>query len=107
MTPILPPSQLDTATTQLYAPRHGLRRITFKPQDIMMLTSPTSCVNDICINSCIPLLFTALRVPEKHQYAVFSTFDLLCVSYHDNDHLWRVTQHTTFWIKDVWIIPIH
>ena len=108
MTPI-PASQLrvNTEMPRVHAPRHGLRRITFERPDIAMLASPTSCINDVCINGCIPLLFAALGVPEEHPYAVFSTFDLPRANRDDDDHLWRVTQHTKFWTKDIWIIPIH
>ncbi|KAH0832248.1 hypothetical protein J3R83DRAFT_13222, partial [Lanmaoa asiatica] len=105
--PILPQSQIDTETTRVRTPRHGLCWITFEPPDIAMLASPMSCINDVCINGCIPLLFALLGVPEEHQYAVFSTFDLPRASYNDNDHLWRVTRHTKFWTKDTWIIPIY
>jgi len=93
-------------TTRAWAPRDGLHHITFKSPDIAMLMSPTSCVNDICINGGISILFAALGVPEEHPFAVFSTFDLLHVS-SDDENLWRVTRHTKFWTKDVWIIPIH
>ncbi|KAF8452144.1 hypothetical protein L210DRAFT_864417 [Boletus edulis BED1] len=65
----------------------GLCCITFEPSDIVMLVSSTSCINDVCINSCISLLFAVLRVPEKHQYALFSTFNLPCANYSDDDHL--------------------
>ena len=106
MTPILPSTQIDTETTRVRTPRDGLHRITFESPDIAMLASPTSCVNDICINGCIPILFAALEVPDEHPYAVFSTFDLLRAS-SDDENLWRVTRHTKFWTKDVWIIPIH
>lgn len=85
---------------------HGICHVTFEPQDIAMLASPTLCTNDICINGCISLLFAVLGVPEEHQYAVFSTHDLPHACNYDDDHLWRAIQHTKFWTKEVWIIPI-
>lgn len=93
-------------TKQFDFVRYGLRRITFDDKDISMLATLTSCVNNICINGCIPLLFATMDISEDHPYAVFLTYDLPRAQ-HDNDaHLWKVTQHTSFWTKKIWIIPI-
>ncbi|KAF9233292.1 hypothetical protein BU15DRAFT_54099, partial [Melanogaster broomeanus] len=40
--------------------------------------------------------------------AVFSTHDLMRIRYNAPDEvLWKASEQTMFWSKDVWIIPIH
>ncbi|KAF9231589.1 hypothetical protein BU15DRAFT_90869 [Melanogaster broomeanus] len=65
-------------------------------------------INDVCINNCIPLLFSSPSPPEAHRFAVFSTHDLTRIRYNAPDEvLWKASEQTMFWSKDVWIIPIH
>ena len=41
-------------------------------------------------------------------FAVFLTHDLPRIRYNVSDEsLWRGTRHTRFWIKDMWILPVH
>ncbi|KIJ59525.1 hypothetical protein HYDPIDRAFT_49728, partial [Hydnomerulius pinastri MD-312] len=102
----------DSITTEIVwvipAVRHGFPRLSFEPCDIAMLASPTARINDVCINGCIPLLFSALMVPATHNFAVFSTHNLTHICYNAPDHvLWKATAWTMFWSKNIWIIPIH
>ena len=83
-----------------HAPIDGFQSFLFESQDISMLTSPTACVNNICINRCIPLLFSALNISTNNNFVVFSTHHLTHIHYH-------TSTYTNFWMKDIWIIPIH
>ena len=111
-TPVPPQTEYETLPstigTRQCPAMDGFRSLTFEPCDIARLASPTECVNDICINGCIPLLFSIIKPTEPNQFAVFSTYDLTHVRYNATDKLlWKATAHTMFWLKDVWIIPIH
>ncbi|KAF8131913.1 hypothetical protein EV363DRAFT_1449621 [Boletus edulis] len=86
---------------------HGVRRRTFDTEDIGMLASPTSHVNDVCINGCIPLLFSAIDQSQARRFAVFSTFDLPLALHKTDQELFQATKHTNFWTKDTWIFPIY
>ncbi|KAF8836910.1 hypothetical protein BDN67DRAFT_991962 [Paxillus ammoniavirescens] len=75
---------------------------------LTQFTQSTDQINDVCINSCIPLLFSALNIPEVHHFMVFSTHDLTHIHYNaPNEILWKAMTWTLFWSKDLWIIPIH
>ncbi|KAF7971664.1 hypothetical protein HWV62_20634 [Athelia sp. TMB] len=40
--------------------------------------------------------------------AILSTYDLACERYSGLDEqLWRSTKNTKYWMKDIWILPIH
>lgn len=74
----------------------------------MILKSPTACINDTCINGCIPLLLSQISPSAADRYTVFSPYDLLFFCQSPTDKcLWRTMSHTQFWRKDTWIIPIH
>ncbi|KAI9455389.1 hypothetical protein HD554DRAFT_2240444 [Boletus coccyginus] len=90
---------IDTETTRAHAPRDGSHNITFESPDVMMLASPMSCVNDVCINGCIPILFATLGVLDEHPYAVFSMFDLLHMR-PDDKNLWRTNGHDC----EIWVL---
>ena len=86
----------------------GFRRLSFKPEDVVILANPTGCLNNVCINGCVPLLFSSIKPPDAQCFAVFSTYDLPHICYDvSDDSLWKGTWHTIFWTKDIWIIPIH
>ncbi|KIK80791.1 hypothetical protein PAXRUDRAFT_36082 [Paxillus rubicundulus Ve08.2h10] len=88
--------------------KDGFPQLSFELPDILMLVCPTDRINGVCINGCIPLLFSALKIPEVHHFAVFSTHDLTRIQYNAPDEiLWKATTWTLFWSKDLWIIPIH
>ena len=64
--------------------------VLFEIPDISRLLSPKSCINDVCINECILLLFSKLDVPATHDFAVFSTHHLTHTRYHASNHvLWK------------------
>ncbi|KAG1796136.1 hypothetical protein EV424DRAFT_1547219 [Suillus variegatus] len=83
-----------TVKERVSAPRFGCPRQVFKPKDIMLLASRTALLNDSCINGCA--------------YAILSTHDLPCIRYNaPDDVLWRNMSWTSYWTKEVWILPIH
>ncbi|KIK79744.1 hypothetical protein PAXRUDRAFT_36366 [Paxillus rubicundulus Ve08.2h10] len=72
-----------------------------------MLKSPTAHINDVCINGCIPLLFSTIKPIDTHRFAVFSMHDLTRIQYNASDEvLWKAMWWICFWKKDIWIIPI-
>jgi Ulp1 family protease len=112
MTPVPPQPQYETSTgttgTRQYPLMDGLHSITFQPCDVARLASPTKCINGVCINGCILLLFSMIKPIEPNYFAVFSTYDHTHVCYNATDKLlWKAVVHTRFWSKDILIIPIH
>ena len=113
MTQALPPNQYKIVLSELSPVQtqpeidEAYRRL-FAPEDVVILVNPTGCLNDVCINGCIWLLFSSIKLPDTDCFAVFSTHDLPRIRYNVSDEsLWRATQHTMFWTKDTWILPIH
>jgi len=91
-----------------HAPLDGFSHLLFEYPDIVRLASLMMCINDVCIDGCIPLLFSALNIPSTHNFVIFSTYHLTHIRYHATNHvLWRATAYTKFWTKGIWIIPIH
>ena len=109
-TQILPPNQNKIAPGEIDTVQQqpGMDCRLFTPEDVVILANPTGCLNDVCINGCIRLLFSLIKPSGADHFAIFSTHDLLRIQ-HDacDDSLWRGTRHAMFWSKDTWIIPIH
>ncbi|KAN0087822.1 hypothetical protein V8E55_006443 [Tylopilus felleus] len=68
---------LSPISTRVRATQDGFPNLIFESADIELLKDPTTCLNDVCINGCIPLLFSAFLPDNRNSFA------------------------------DVWIIPIH
>lgn len=70
-------------------------------------------LNDVCINGSAALLqhfFSSMAdySVAATQCAIFSTHDMSRVQYKVSDpDLWRSIKSTTYWTKDIWILPIH
>ncbi|KIJ65275.1 hypothetical protein HYDPIDRAFT_54838, partial [Hydnomerulius pinastri MD-312] len=66
-TPVALQSQHKIVTgnvaTRIRTAKDGFPHLIFEPRDIAMLVSPTDRINDVCINGCIPLLFSAMKIP--------------------------------------------
>lgn len=93
--------------TRVRPRRDGFPRQIFDPKDIACLSSPTACLNDMCINGCAALLYSQLKVPTV-DCAILSTYDLPRIRNNAPDELiWRNTSWTCYWEKNVWILPIH
>jgi Ulp1 family protease len=83
----------------------------FDPPDLSRFRS-TRMLNDVCINGGAALLQDHLcrndTAAYSHRCAILSTHDLPRVRYGAlDDDLWRNLRRTSYWDKDVWILPIH
>jgi hypothetical protein len=97
-----------TVATRVRPSQDGCPRQVFEPKDIALLASPTACLNDVCINGCMVLLFSELRSLATGHCALLSSHDLPRIRYNASDDiLWRNVSWTFYWEKDVWILPIH
>ena len=107
MTQALPPNQYNIVLSELSPVQtqpeiDEAYRHLFAPEDVVILVNPTGCLNDVYINGCIRLLFSSIKLPNTDRFAVFSTHNLPCIHYNASDEsLWRATQHTMFWTKDM------
>lgn len=106
LTPVDPrghiPIMTGQVTVRYRAAIDGFPNVLIEIPDISCLLSPKSCINDVCINGCILLLFSEL------DFALFSIHHLTHIRYHASDHvLWKAMAYMKFWTKDTWIIPIH
>jgi Ulp1 family protease len=82
--------------------------IFFEPSDIARLISPSSRLNDVCMNDGILLLQSHLRTEHSDRCAVLSTWVMRYLRIGSDDGcLWRAVHHTRYWEKDIWIVPIH
>jgi len=89
--------------------QYNHHRLTFSPSDIACLTDPHGWLNDLCINQCASLLYRHCQSPAKLHCALFSSF-AVNLARQDNsteDQIWRHVSHVEFWLRHVWIIPIH
>lgn len=44
----------------------------------------------------------------SQQCAILSTYELVRVRYNASDEdLWRNVRNTSYWLRDIWILPIH
>lgn len=93
--------------TRIRPRRDGFPRQVFDARDISCLSSPTACLNDVCINGCAALLYSQFKLPTV-DCAILSTFDLPRIRYNALDEIiWRNASWTSYWEKNVWILPIH
>ncbi|KAG1837517.1 hypothetical protein DFJ58DRAFT_718872 [Suillus subalutaceus] len=104
------PGVLDPA--KIFArirPSHdGIPRLEFDPKEIGILSSPTACLNDTCINNCAILLWCSQLNTSAARCAILSTHDLPRIRYNaPDDNIWRHTMWIRYWEKDIWVLPIH
>ncbi|KAG1774666.1 hypothetical protein EV702DRAFT_1200022 [Suillus placidus] len=95
--------------TRVRPAQDGFPCQVFDPRDQSFLAKPTARLNDTCINGCAALLYSEiLKISHIRPCAIFSTHDLPRIRYNAlDDILWRNTAWTSFWDKDIWILPIH
>ncbi|KAG1878248.1 hypothetical protein F4604DRAFT_1880298 [Suillus subluteus] len=100
---------IGTPLTRLRPAQDGFLHQVFDPRDQSLLAQPTARINDTCINSCAALLHSEILTSSHEQpCAILSTHDLPRIRYNASDNiLWRNTSWTSFWERDVWILPIH
>ncbi|KAG1740564.1 hypothetical protein EDD22DRAFT_982220 [Suillus occidentalis] len=74
----------DISQTCMRPAQDGFPHQVFKPRDLSILTQPTARLNDTCVNGIAALLYS----------------EVLTTSH-------RNTSWTSYWEKDIWLIPIH
>jgi hypothetical protein len=79
-------------------------KIDFEPSDIQRFASPTEWLNDVCINDGAILLQLHLNTSQSDMIAIISTLALPTLK---DDSLWRIARHSTYWERNLWIVPIH
>ena len=81
----------------------------FSEKELRILDSPTALLNDTCINGGAIILQRQFSNNNSESHcAIFSMHDLTRIRYKALDQeLWKNAKHTEYWMKDVWIIPIH
>ena len=80
------------------------RKISFSPSDIERFASPMAWLNDVCINDSAILLLSHLNPTQSKNIAIIST---LALSGLDDGALWRLVWHSSFWQKNLWLVPIN
>ena len=75
MTQALLPNQYKIVPS-LIQQQQGAYHFSFTPEDVAILVNPTDCLNDVCINGCIHLLFSSIKPPDAECFAVFSMHNL-------------------------------
>lgn len=112
-----------TAYVESYqlSPSSTIQNCTFRlgisligPKETTILSQLTYQLNDECINAFTAIFQSVfLRKPETRAFAtecaVFTSFDLgVAVNKRlEDSQVWRMTKHTKFWEKRVWIVPIY
>jgi Ulp1 family protease len=85
--------------------------IDFEADDINILAAPHSRLNDKCINSGAVLLQHLLQPDHPTNAAacaIFTTFEMVRIREGQPlERIWRVTRHLQYWLKPIWVLPIH
>lgn len=110
--------QSSTVPAPSYCPRFLInlsgKRVFFNTNDLNIMSSPKALLNDTCLNGITEYMCSILSHPlnpaslSSSRCALFSTFHILLECYHaTNIDVWRRVRHTEYWLKDVWILPLH
>lgn len=83
--------------------------VSYEVDDIAQFVSPTSLLNDDCINGAALLLQSHfVNQFGASDIAILTTHDLVRIRYGaTDDQLWRNTKRSEYWMKSRWILPIH
>ncbi|KAJ7706758.1 hypothetical protein B0H17DRAFT_1287383 [Mycena rosella] len=92
----------------------GRPNVEMEASDIARVESRTGRLTGFALNGLAAALVNFLGHPVSpnaataNQCAVFSTYDLPRIRYRaSDDDLWRHINHTKYWEKNMWLIPIH
>jgi hypothetical protein len=107
--------QIDTRRgTRLVAPFEGRPKHQIEASDLARIQSPHGRLNGHLINGIATSLLNNFSQPSctfsqsAGQCAVLTTYDLPRVRYRGSDEeLWRQVSPTQYWVKRLWLIPIH
>ncbi|KAJ8076923.1 hypothetical protein AAF712_011238 [Marasmius tenuissimus] len=83
-------------------------RHKFQARELAILENSTARLNEDCVNGCAILLQEQFSSMDT-SVTVFSTFTIPSLMQKSSwtQAAWRVVQHTEYWSKRIWIIPIH
>ncbi|OSD03347.1 hypothetical protein PYCCODRAFT_1477197 [Trametes coccinea BRFM310] len=104
------PFDLTSETTLVIPAVDNLERIIFPPKELRRLGRRTAWLSDDCINGgaqallrCYGHSSTLGGIPALLSSRVFTLHrdDI------DDDRLWRDCCRTQYWMKGIWILPIH
>jgi hypothetical protein len=97
--------------TRILYGKQELPSVEFSDKDIKILNLPSARLNDVCLNGGAALLqdlFSSRYPDSTNRCALLSTFDLVRIRYNaSDDDLWRNIRRSSYWLKNVWILPIH
>lgn len=93
--------------------RAGPTRVVaaFGPDEYKRLSRPNSWLSDTCINELTSLLHHHLARQSDHmdnagRCAVFNSY-MLNLAQTGPDRLWSQSRRLEYWLKDIWLIPVH
>ncbi|CDO73127.1 hypothetical protein BN946_scf185007.g181 [Trametes cinnabarina] len=101
---------LNSKATLVIPQAGDFDRVLFPAKELRRLAQPTAWLSDDCINGGAQALLrrygsssTLGGTPSLLSTRVFSLhFDDV-----DDDRLWRHCSRSQYWMKDVWLLPIH
>ncbi|KII84489.1 hypothetical protein PLICRDRAFT_117716 [Plicaturopsis crispa FD-325 SS-3] len=102
------PTPRDLQFSRVFTRDNNSRGACFETNDLQILASATARLNDNCMNGSARLLQSLSSAPNVSRCAIFSTFELVRIrDKASDDILWRNTRRLSYWLKDIWIVPIH
>lgn len=81
----------------------------FRQRELAMLSRDT-WLNDECLNGLAEMIHLSAWFGfwTAQQCAIFLTHDLLMANYNPTDgEFWKRVKRTEFWLRKIWIVPIH
>ncbi|KAI0703077.1 hypothetical protein C8Q76DRAFT_801927 [Earliella scabrosa] len=92
-------------------PNPSLRALVFSPDDMDRLRFPEKWLNDDCLNGCAQLLVHHFGT-EKVAGGSVAFLHSFAMAQHRNgtstdQSLWNTSRLSSYWEKDVWVIPVH
>ena len=85
----------------------GLPTIDFEERELNILACHTAQLNDVCMNGGAALLRNIFST-HTDRCVILSTFDLVKVRHNVSDaNLWESVAPSQYWLRDIWILPIH
>ncbi|KII90983.1 hypothetical protein PLICRDRAFT_67778, partial [Plicaturopsis crispa FD-325 SS-3] len=102
------PTPFELCSSRILGADNNSRGACFEPSDLRILASPTARLNDNCMNGGARLLHSLSSAPNASRCAILSTFELVRIRDKSTDDvLWRNIRRSSYWLKDIWIVPIH
>ncbi|KAJ7583948.1 hypothetical protein C8J56DRAFT_789979 [Mycena floridula] len=81
--------------------------IDFDKRDLDSLLHLQGKITSGSLNALAALLHKAIKSNTAANTAIFPSWFLPYANSQKTDTMWRLTQDTEFWNKDIWVFPIH